>query len=87
MKKIIAVVLACILIIVSVTGCADMNNEPDREVIVYSAAGEEIWRFEGKFNVRSFSASYADGYFLFKDENGKNHSIYFENGTVIINEI
>ena len=93
MKKIIAVVLACILIIVSVTDCADwerlkkswvsnMDNGLDKEVIVYSATGEEVWRFEGKFDV-----SYAEGRVLFDDEKGKRHSIYFKNGTVIINEI
>ena len=91
MKKIIAVIMACTLIIVSVSGCADwerfkkswdsnMSNGLDREVIVYSATGEEIWRYEGKCDI-----SYADGRVLFDDENGKRHSVY--NGMVIVNEV
>ncbi len=54
----------------------------NREVIVYSATGTEIWRFTGKFDV-----DYTDERILFDDENRKRHTIYFKNGTVIINEI
>ncbi len=44
--------------------------------------GDEVWRFSGKFDIE-----YSSGRILFDDENNKRHTIYFENGTVIINEI
>lgn len=77
----------------SLTGCAscdrmsktidsNMGNGLNREVIVYSATGAEVWRFQGKFDI-----DYAGNRLLFDDENNKRHTIYFQNGTVIINEI
>lgn len=91
MKKIIKSVLGLSLVLM-LTGCAscdrwrkDMDSEwgngLSREVIVYSATGEEVWRFSGKFDIK-----YSTGRVLFDDENNKRHTIYFENGTVIVNE-
>lgn len=92
MKKMLKAVLALSLVL-TLTGCAscdrwkksmdsEYNGGLEREVIVYSATGEEIWRFSGKFDIDC-----SDGRLLFDDENNKRHTIYFQNGTVIINEI
>lgn len=91
MKKVIKAALA-IFLVLTLTGCAscdrwmktmdsEYGNGLPREVIVYSATGEVIWRFNGKFDV-----DYTDGRILFDDENNKRHTIYFQNGTVIVNE-
>lgn len=91
-KKIVKAVLA-VGLLCTLTGCASCDRFKktwdsnvagglDREVIVYSATGEEVWQFRGKIDVE-----YTDGRVLFDDENGKRHVIYFPNGTVIINEV
>lgn len=91
MKKVFKAALAMFLVL-TLTGCAscdrwkktmssEYGNGLPREVIVYSATGEEIWRFSGKLDV-----DYTDGRVLFDDENNKRHTIYFQNGTVIVNE-
>ena len=54
----------------------------NREIIVYSATGAEVWRFIGKFDV-----DFSEGRILFDDENNMRHTVYFQNGTVIVNEI
>lgn len=92
-KKILIAGLTIAILCATLAGCAsvereikslesEFNNGLNREVIVYSATGEEISRFKGKFDIE-----YQDGRVLFDDENGKRHCIYFENGTVIVNEI
>ncbi len=91
--KVFAAVAAA-LALVTLTGCgascarfqktwdSNMDGGLNREIVVYSATGDEVWRFSGKFDVE-----YSSGRILFDDENNKRHTIYFENGTVIINEI
>lgn len=92
-KKILIAGLTIAILCATLAGCAsvergikslesEFNNGLNREIIVYSATGEEISRFKGKFDIE-----YQDGRVLFDDENGKRHCIYFENGTVIVNEI
>ncbi len=92
-KKILIAGLTIAILCATLAGCAsferevknlesELNNGLNREVIVYSATGEEISRFEGKFDIQ-----YENGRVLFDDENGKRHCIYFENGTVVVNEI
>lgn len=92
MKQILKAILALSLVL-SLTGCSscdrwnksmdsEFGNGLLREVIVYSATGEEIWRFKGKFDI-----DYSSGRILFDDENNKRHTVYFQNGTIIINEI
>ena len=92
-KKILIAGLTIAILCATLAGCAsverevknwesELNNGLNREVIVYSATGEEISRFKGKFDIE-----YQDGRVLFDDENGKRHCIYFENGTVVVNEI
>lgn len=61
---------------------SELSNGLNREVIVYDAVGNEIFRQTGKFDV-----NYSDGRMLYDDENGKRHTIYFKNGIVIVNEL
>lgn len=61
---------------------SEYNGGLNREITVYSSTGAEIWRFKGKFDI-----DYSDGRILFDDENDIRHTIYFENGTVIVNEL
>ena len=90
-KNVIRVVLS-VAMLCTLTGCAscdrwkksmdsEYNGGLNREVIVYSATGVEIWRFSGRFDV-----DYTNGRILFDDENNKRHTVYFQNGTVIVNE-
>ena len=92
--KLIAAVIAVIISVTMLTGCSascgrvmkdwdnEFNNGINREITVYSATGEEVWHFEGKFDI-----VYTDGRVLFDDENNLRHVIYFQNGTVIVNEV
>lgn len=91
--KITAIALISFMTIAMLTGCAswdrfkksqesEWGNGLNREVIVFSATGEEIWRFEGKCDI-----DYSSERILFDDENNKRHTIYFKGGTVIVNEI
>ena len=54
-----------------------------RNVKVYDAIGNMLQEFEGTFDV-DFNAD--DRRVLFDDENGKRHLIYFNSGTVIVEE-
>lgn len=74
------------------TGCAswerkkknwssELGNGLDRIVRVYSATGELIETYEGKFDI-----DYDSNRVLFDDENGNRHCVYFENGTVLVDE-
>lgn len=92
-KKII-VMAALVASVVTFSGCgaswerqkkdwdSEFSNGLNREVVVYSATGVEIWRFTGKFDV-----DFSENRVLFDDENNMRHTIYFQNGTVIVNEI
>lgn len=62
MKKVLAIILAIIVICISFTGCAsfdrsmktihsDFGGGLDRIVVVYSMTGEEIARYEGKIDI------------------------------------
>lgn len=53
----------------------------ERIVTVYDVNGQEIQKYEGKFDVERRTDS-----ILFDDENGKRHIIYFTTGTVIVDE-
>lgn len=54
-----------------------------RNVKVYDAVGNMLQEFEGTFDVE-FDADKRR--VLFDDENGKRHLIYFNSGTVIVEE-
>ena len=60
---------------------SDWNGGLHRIVTVYDVNGEEIQRYEGKFDV-----SCNDNRIKFDDENGERHIIYYTTGTVIIDE-
>ena len=95
MKKISKIIIAIMVtttLAVS-TGCAslkreiktatsDLNGGLHREVIVYDAVGNELFRQVGKFDV-----DYEAERILYDDESGNRHVIYFKTGTVIVNEI
>ena len=92
MKKKILLTLLVGILAVGTTGCAswerskknwssELGNGLERTIKVYSATGELIETYEGKFDVK-----YKDGRVLFDDENGERHVIYFENGTVLADE-
>ena len=54
-----------------------------RNIKVYDAIGNLLQEFEGTFDV-DFNAD--DSRVLFDDENGKRHLIYFNSGTVTVEE-
>lgn len=96
-KKVIYItvmVMSILIIMTALSACGekwerqkkDIESEYSgglkRELIIYSATGEEVWRFVGKFDIE-----YSNGRILFDDENDIRHIIYFQNGTVIVNEI
>lgn len=61
---------------------SNLDNGIQRTVTVYSATGEVIKEYEGKFDVE-----YDDDRILFDDENGLRHVIYYPTGTVVIDEV
>lgn len=61
---------------------SNIHGGIEREIIVYDMEGDEIERFQGRFDVE-----YNDERIMFDDENGNRHVIYFKSGTVIVNEI
>lgn len=95
-KKTLIALTALGAIILALTGCdsseswnrskkdwdSEHNGGLNRELIVYSETGQEVWRFNGKFDI-----DYSDDRILFDDENNLRHIIYFQNGIVIVNEI
>ena len=96
MKKVIKIIITiCALtaVVAAVGSCAsinrklktvgsELNNGLEREIIVYDAAGNEVYRQSGKFDVE-----YTNDRLLYDDENGKRHAIYFKNGIAVINEL
>lgn len=71
-----------IVIMISVTGCAswerfktdwksEMNNGIERTVVVYTADGDELARYEGKIDIES-----NDGGYIKFDYNGKRYMYY-----------
>ncbi len=61
---------------------SNLDNGIQRTVTVYSATGEIIKKYEGKFDVE-----YDDDRILFDDEKGLRHVIYYPTGTVVIDEV
>ena len=94
-KKILIIILMIAAIIAgffAMSGCAsvrrlgktissDFKNGLQREIIVYDAVGNELFRQTGKFDV-----DYSEERVLYDDEQGNRHVIYFKTGTVVINE-
>ena len=85
------VAIAILLFVMS--GCASVRrsfktissnfgNGLQREIIVYDAVGNELFRQSGKFDIE-----YADERILYDDEQGNRHVIYFKTGTVVVNEL
>lgn len=60
---------------------SNFNGGIERIVTVYDVNGQQIQKYEGKFDV-----DYDDNRIIFDDENGKRHVIYYPTGTVIIDE-
>ena len=92
LKKIITTITVLALI-TGVSGCASMQrsmktlssefgNGLKREIIVYDAVGNELFKQTGKFDVE-----YENERILYDDEQGNRHVIYFKDGTVIVNEV
>lgn len=61
---------------------SSLSNGLKREVIVYDAVGNQLFRQEGKFDI-----DYTNDRVLYDDEKGLRHVIYFKNGIVIVNEL
>ena len=62
---------------------SNLNGGINRVVKVYDMEGDEIARYEGKFDVEHRNQ---DNRIMFDDENGKRHIIYYTTGTVIVDE-
>ncbi len=61
---------------------SNFNSGIERRVTVYDMNGDIIQTYEGKFDV-----AHEGDKILFDDENGLRHIIYYQTGTVIIDEI
>jgi hypothetical protein len=61
---------------------SSINNGIEREIIVYDAVGNELYRQQGKFDI-----DYESERILYDDEKGLRHTIYFKDGIIIVNEI
>ena len=96
-KKLVIFICVFIAIIITgiyvMSGCASVRrsfktissnfgNGLQREILVYDAVGNELFRQSGKFDIE-----YADERILYDDEQGNRHVIYFKTGTVIVNEL
>ena len=63
------------------TQTLNLNSGIERTVEVYDATGNLIKQYSGKFDV-----DYKYNRIIFKDENGKRHTIFYPTGTIIIDE-
>lgn len=93
MKNKIVASLLLVILSLGLVGCSESwdrevkNFESDfggglnRTVKVYSATGELITTYTGKFDI-----DYSEERILFDDEKDKRHVIYFKNGTVTVDE-
>ena len=63
------------------TQTLNLNSGIERTVEVYDATGNLIKQYSGKFDV-----DYKYDRIIFKDENGKRHTIFYPTGTIIIDE-
>lgn len=81
-KKIIGIVLALILVLGAVTGCASLDravtdvksevgNGLYRTITVYTATGDIIAEYEGKIDI-----AYSEGGYVKFDYNGKRYMYY-----------
>lgn len=61
---------------------SNFSNGIEREVEVYSMDGKLLKTYKGKFDLE-----YDDDRILFDDENGDRHIIYYQTGTVFIDEV
>jgi hypothetical protein len=61
---------------------SSISNGIEREIIVYDAVGNELYRQQGKFDI-----DYESERILYDDEKGLRHTIYFKDGIIIVNEI
>ena len=61
---------------------SNFSHGIEREVEVYSMDGKLIKTYKGKFDLE-----YDDDRILFDDENGDRHIIYYQTGTVFIDEV
>ena len=58
----------------------EQQMNTDQSVKVYDTNGNLIKQFEGKITA-------SDSKIIIKDKNGKNHTVYYNSGIVIIEEI
>lgn len=93
MKKKLTMLLASLLLIVSLSGCAswnrftknvgsDVNNGLPRRIRVYNVDGKVIFDQKGKFDI-----DYKDHDVQYIDQQNRKHNIYIGSGTVIVDEL
>ena len=80
--------------VLSLPGCAswgrfvktwnsDWDNGIEREIIVYDATGNVLFRQRGKFDIEENQAGTK---ILYDDEENMRHIVYLGSGTAIVNE-
>lgn len=62
---------------------SNLHGGITRVVTVYDMEGDEIARYEGKFDVEHRAG---DNRIMFDDEQGKRHIVYYTTGTVTVDE-
>lgn len=63
------------------TIASNMGDGIDRELVVYDAVGDVIYRDSGRFDI-----DYTGDRVLYDDEEGLRHVVYLGGGTVVVNE-
>lgn len=84
----ISFVIVGVLSIMCLTGCArnmsgGSESEKYQNITVYSSTGVEVYSYTGKASILDKSS----GLIKFKDEGDKEHTVYYNDGTCVINEI
>ncbi|WP_338217919.1 hypothetical protein [Lacticaseibacillus salsurivasis] len=94
MKKKIMLVLASLMMVAGLSGCAswnrftkdigsNVNNGLEREIKVYNADGKVIFSQKGKFDI-----SYKDRDLQYIDQKNRKHNIYIgDMSTVVVDEL
>lgn len=62
---------------------SNLHGGITRVVTVYDMEGDEIARYEGKFDVEHRGQ---DNRIMFDDEHGKRHIVYYTTGTITVDE-
>lgn len=86
MRNIIKGVLLSLFLMSVLVGCASggiASEEKNLNITVYSSSGVELYSYTGRAKV----IDEGSGLIKFKDKDDREHTVHFDGGSCIINEV